>query len=199
MIFSLCNGGTLRLTVAHLCTIYRVTSWFAQGVFADVGSMAVETKFLPALYQAEVVLEINRPIMAESWLKLMCVVYFLARLGGRMTIFTALHSQWATATALPDGDPADQEHCSRARFGGQCLNVLCFGMPCFESRRKSGTFLPMANRSSYNEIQFDKLRGCNDRLDGCREVHELKDCGHLWTVEIVSRLEIFLDSLWYED
>ena len=69
VIFSLCDGGTLRLTVAHLCTIYRVTSWFAQGVFADVESMAVETKFLPALYQAEVVLEINRPIMAESWLK----------------------------------------------------------------------------------------------------------------------------------
>ena len=65
VIFSLCDGGMLRLTVAHLCTIYRVTSWFAQGVFADVGSMAVETKFLPALYQAEV-LEIKSTDL--SWL-----------------------------------------------------------------------------------------------------------------------------------
>jgi len=46
----------------------------------------------------------------------------LGHLGGRMT---------STGTALPDGDPADREHCSKARFGGQRLNVLCLGMLCF--------------------------------------------------------------------
>ena len=39
------------------------SDWMAKGVFADVGNMAVETKFLPGLLQAHFFFSMIQPVM----------------------------------------------------------------------------------------------------------------------------------------
>ena len=178
-----CDGGTLRLTVAYLSPIYWVTSWFAQGVFADVGSMAVKTKFLPALYQAEVVLEINKSTDLSR----------LNHGSNFCELYTFRHSlvdiwpYYSFAFTMGHG------HCSARWWPSRSRTPLksAFWRPVPQCALLWNALLGVAKKVWHFSTNgksvvlqwdsVDKLRGCNDRLDGCREVHELKDCGHLWT------------------